>query len=437
MWRYYAWLALRSVRSNPLLSGLMVLAIGLGIGASMTTLTVLRLLSGDPLPQKSAVLYYPQVDPRDANARSGASQGKDPPNQMAYADAVNLWRAQRADRQAVMVAGRISVRPAQRLNAFYADGRQTTADFFAMFATPFQYGAPWTAADDDAHARVAVISQALNDKLFGGANSVGRSLRMADTDWRIVGVLKPWRPLPRFYDLSSNNNRYGHSEDVYVPFFTARELKIGLSASIQCWSSGADIDNLEAAPCSWLQFWVELDSAAKASAYREFLIHYSQEQKTLGRFQREPNVRLNSLLQWLDYRKVVPGDARLQTWLALGFLLVCLVNTVGLLLAKFLRRAPEIGVRRALGASRAAVFLQCLCEAGAIGLAGGGLGWLLSLAGLWAVRQQPAEYADLAHLDLTMFCATFVAAIVASVVAGLLPAWRACQIPPALQLKSN
>ncbi|WP_251274358.1 ABC transporter permease, partial [Enterobacter hormaechei] len=39
-------------------------------------------------------------------------------------------------------------------------------------------------------------------------------------------------------------------------------------------------------------------------------------------------------------------------WLALGFLGVCLVNTVGLLLAKFLRRSGEIGVRRALGASR-------------------------------------------------------------------------------------
>ena len=43
----------------------------------------------------------------------------------------------------------------------------------------------------------------------------------------------------------------------------------------------------------------------------------------------------------------------------------------------------------------------------------------------------------LAHLDLPMLLATFVFAVVASLLAGLLPAWRACLIPPALQLKSN
>jgi hypothetical protein len=82
-------------------------------------------------------------------------------------------------------------------------------------------------------------------------------------------------------------------------------------------------------------------------------------------------------MEWLDYNHVVPGDVRLQMWLAFGFLLVCLVNTIGLLLAKFLRRSGEIGVRRALGASRAEIFKQCLVEAGTIGLAGGvlGLGW--------------------------------------------------------------
>ena len=139
-------------------------------------------------------------------------------------------------------------------------------------------------------------------------------------------------------------------------------------------------------------------------------------------------------MEWLDYRKVVPSDVRLQMWLAFGFLLVCLVNTVGLLLAKFLRRCSEIGVRRALGASRRAIFAQCLVEAGTVGLAGGVLGLGLALLGLWAVRQQPAGYADLAHLDRRCSLTTFALAIAASLLAGLLPAWRACQVdarPPA------
>jgi putative ABC transport system permease protein len=78
-----------------------------------------------------------------------------------------------------------------------------------------------------------------------------------------------------------------------------------------------------------------------------------------------------------------------------------------------------------------------LVESGVIGLSGGMLGLLLAALGLWLVRQQPANYASLAHLDLPMLLATFSLAVGASLVAGLLPAWRACQITPALQLKSN
>jgi len=59
------------------------------------------------------------------------------------------------------------------------------------------------------------------------------------------------------------------------------------------------------------------------------------------------------------------------------------------------------------------------------------------LLGLWAVRQQPAGYAELAHLDVTMLLTTFILALVSSILAGLLPAWRAMQIAPAIQLKSQ
>jgi putative ABC transport system permease protein len=94
-------------------------------------------------------------------------------------------------------------------------------------------------------------------------------------------------------------------------------------------------------------------------------------------------------------------------------------------------------VRRALGASKRSLFAQLLVESGVIGLAGGIGGLLLAWLGLWLVRRQPAEYAALAHLDPAMLLATFLLALGASLLAGLLPAWRVCQIAPALQLKGN
>jgi len=438
MFAYYFNLALRSFARNKMLTALMVLAIALGIGASMTTLTVFHILSGDPIPDKSSQLFYPQLDPA---GKDGYTAGEEPSEQMTRFDAEALLREHRGDRQAIMTGGSVGIEPLRTgMDPFYADARYTTADFFGMFEAPFQYGTAWSKTEDDKHDRVVVIARKLNEKLFGGANSVGKSLRLAQKDFRIVGVLDDWRPTPRFYDM--NSERYGELEQVFVPFTVSRDLDMDRNGSMDCWDDKKDNDDPEGntgvnASCVWLQYWVELDTPAKAAAYEQYLTNYSDQQRANGRYQRPTNVRLRNVMEWLDYNKVVPGDVRLQLWLAFGFLLVCLLNTVGLLLAKFLRRSSEIGVRRALGASRRAIFAQCLVEAGTVGLAGGLLGLGLAMLGLWAVRQQPASYAELAHLDPAMLLTTFLLAIVASLLAGLLPAWRACEVPPAIQLKSQ
>ncbi len=434
MFTYYLRLALRALRNSPVLTALMVLALAVGIGASMTMLTVLHVLSGDPLPGRSAHLYYPQVDPRQLG-RGGGNGNPEPPGLLTYVDAENLLQQGKAARAALMYQGGDVVQPpaGSALHPFVVNSRLTGRDFFSMFEVPFRYGSAWSAADDAGAAHVAVISQSLDRKLFGGADSVGRMLVYGGHSFRIVGVLAHWRPVPRFYDLDAS--RYGEVEDVFIPFNTARALNLGVNGSTNCYGKpGKDLDT---SPCGYIQMWVQLDSAKAAADYKRFLANYSAQQHAAGRFQRPPNVRLDDLMQWLATNHVVPEDVRMQAWLALGFLLVCVVNTVGLLLAKFLRRSGEIGVRRALGASRRAIFAQLLIEAGMIGAAGALLGLLLTWIGLWLVRKQPSDYAQLAHLEPAMLVATLALALLASLVAGLLPAWRACLIPPALQLKSS
>jgi putative ABC transport system permease protein len=440
MFGYYFSLAIRSFKRNKVLTALMILAIALGIGASMTTLTVFHVLSGNPIPQKSEQLFYPRLDPASKN---GYQPGQDPESQMTRFDAEALLREKRGDRQAVMTAGGVAIEPDRNgMNPFVADARFTTADFFPMFEVPFAYGRAWTSEDDQARARVVVISSELNEKLFAGGNSVGKTIRLEQTAFKIIGVLKEWRPRPRFYDLTQS--RFSSDEQVFIPFWTSRALDMSPNGNMNCWSA-PDEDEVEDkegnrgvnANCAWLQYWVELDSPAKASAYRQYLNNYSDQQRAAGRYERPNNVRLDDVMQWMDVYGVVPPDVRLQSWLAFGFLFVCLVNTIGLLLAKFLRRSSEIGVRRALGATKRTIFVQYLIEAGVIGLAGGALGLCFALLGLWAVRQQPTDYAELAHLNSTMLLTAIGLSLVASLIAGLLPAWRACQIAPAIQLKSQ
>lgn len=439
MFAYYLKLALRSLRRHPVLTALMVLSIAVGIGAAMTTLTVMHLLSGDPLPGRSQHIFYPQVD-----ALSTDRARRDPPDMLDYTSAMDLWRAQRADRQALVNDSRIKLQaPDTGHPSLMTTMLSTHADFFPMFAVPFAFGGAWTAEDDERHARVAVISADLNEKLFGGDNSVGRTLRIRDAEVRIVGVLAPWRPSPQFHSLAGGNFSQGDTasfydtpEDVMVPFQTGLEINDGHFTQFTCNALPATPGSLRNTDCVWLQLWVELDGQAKVVDYRRFVTDYAAQQKALGRMPFPENARLLSLMEWLDYNRVVPRDVRLQSWLALAFLLVCLFNTVGLLLAKFMRRGGEIGVRRALGASRRSIFAQCLTEAGLTGVIGGAFGLLLTLLGLWAVRRQPVEYADLIHLDMPMFVATFALALATSGIAGLFPALRASRIAPAMQLKT-
>ena len=430
---YYFKIALRSFRRNKMLTALMVCAIALGIGSSMTTQTVLYVLSGDPLPEKSNRVFMVQLAPMPLTS---LTPGEEPPEQVTRFDAEALLRAKRAKRQAMMTGGDVALEPSREdLSPFYAGARYTSADFFPMFNVPLAHGSFWTEVEDEARARVVVISAELDEKLFEPATAVGQTLRLNGIDFQVVGVLKPWRASPTFFDL--NRGRYRKSEEVYIPFSAAIEGKFSHSGSRSCWAeSRGDLHGLSE-PCVWMQFWVELESAADAAEYRDFLAAYSDDQRTAGRFEQPNNIRLRNVMNWLEYKEVVPGDVRLQAWLALGFLLVCLLNTVGLLLAKFMRRSSEIGVRRALGAPRSSIFAQLLVEAGAIGLIGAVFGLGLVWAGLWAVRNQPTPYADLIHLDTSMLVATVGLAVLASILAALLPAWRACTISPALQVKAQ
>ncbi|OOG36324.1 ABC transporter permease [Rhodanobacter sp. C05] len=434
MFGYYLDLALRSLKRNKVLTALMVLAIGLGIGASMTMLTVLHVMSGDPLPERSGQLYCPQLDPLPLKYQQSA-YGPDPRLNFTWPDAMALVAAHRAERQAAMAGGALLIRPAQAgLRPFYVDGRYATTDFFAMFGVPFLRGQGWSAADDAGRTRVVVLSDTLSRKLFGTDDSIGRMVRFGDADLRVIGVSADWQPKPMFY-ADASAKVFDDADQFFLPLSTALDLKFDTNSNQSSWSSFEG--DMKSPVLTWLQVWVQLKDAAQVAAYRQFLIDYSAQQKALGRFERPPTqARLYGLMNWLDRQNLVPADVRLQLWLALGFLLVCMINIVALLLAKFLRRSGEVSVRRALGARRRDIFLQFGIESAVIGLAGGVLGLAIAQLGLWSVRHRPDDYAHLAQMDVSMLIGTFVLAMLASVLAGLLPAWRACRIAPALQLKT-
>jgi putative ABC transport system permease protein len=360
-------------------------------------------------------------------------------DQITYIDAINLMNAHAAARQTAMYVTALALTPPNRdLQPFQAQTRATYTDFFRMFDVPFLYGGAWSAADDADRAYVAVISRALNDRLFGGANSVGRTVNLDTHDYRVVGVLDRWQPLPKFYDLTTS--KYGEGEQLFIPFARAIDSHMESMESSDC---GGDAgapgwDGYLRSECVWLQFWVQLPTAADAARYRAFLNNYAADQQRAGRFHWPPRTRLRDVKDWLVHWHAVSDEVRILVLVAFSFLFVCLLNAMGLMLAKIMSRAADIGVRRALGANRGTIFGQCLIEAGVVGLVGGLLGLALTALGLAGVRLivSPST-ARLTHLNPTDIAIALSLAVCATTLAGLYPTWRAAQVQPAWQLKAQ
>jgi putative ABC transport system permease protein len=436
MFGYYFKLGVRSLRRNPALTALMVLTLAVGVAASVSTLTILHMMSSDPIPQKSERLFVPLID----NGRlEGYTPGEKPDDiQISYQDAINLLKSGQGVRRTALYGVAASVEPPRReIAPFTMGGLAPTRDFFAMFDVPFVYGQAWSEADDARAADVVVLSRQMADKLYGNVNPVGQRLNLMGFPFTVVGVTDKWKMLPRVY-LLQGGSPYGTGEEFFIPLSSAIRHETQHNGGMSCSGDvGPGFAARLASECTWLTAWFETASANDRGDLQSWLDNYAGDQRKLGRLKRNAPNRLYDVNEWMEYTHVVGKDSKLQTWLAFGFLALCLVNTVGLLLAKFSVRAAEIGVRRALGASRAAIFRQFLVETAVVGLVGGVLGLGLAFGALRLIGMSSKSMGAVAHMDWQMLGLTFVISVSAAIVAGLLPTWRACQVTPAIQLKSQ
>lgn len=437
MFTYYLKLATLALKRTPVLSALMVLAIALGLATAMTAFTVLYRLSGNPIPNKSEVLYAVQLDNWSEDS-PWDDDNNYPPNQLTHGDAERLMADARGLRQSAMRRSSVSVVPTDpEVRPRLANIRAAGSDFFPMFEAPFLHGGPWSKDDDQKEARVTVVSRQLAERVFKRDDVVGERIRFDDEDFTIVGVLDTWRVNPLFYDITTDS--LSDPEDAYLPFSVATAKEMDIDGSINCFQppSGIGFAGLRASDCVMTQYWVELPDAAARDAYMDYLSAYVAEQRKSGRFKRPDNNKLSNVMEWLAQNRVVPDDSRIFAGIGMAFLLVCLLNAAGLLLAKFLRKSGEIGLRRALGARRRAIFTQHLIESGLIGVLGAVFGLLLTLGGLAMVRSLMPRLDKVATLDSGLFVLMLLVAIAGAVAAGAYPAWRACRIAPASQLKTN
>ncbi len=435
MLAYQIRIAFKSLRRNPLQSGLLIAGVALGIAISTSFVTTYYMLSGDPIPEKSDRLFHVAVDSWDPDNGWDSDHPEYAPNQLTYTDVRGLMQSDLPTYQSAAFKAAMTVQPeAENEKPYREIVRMAFSDFFPMFNVPFQYGTGWSRSADEGPDPVVVIDAETNRKLFGGEDSVGRTLRLDNRDYTVVGVLDEWRPTIHFYDV--NNNPFEEPEAIYLPFNFVEPLELQSSGNDSGWKfyAGNEFQDFLQSESVWLQLWVQLDDRRQQEEYKSFLDAYVMEQKKAGRFQRPLNNRIYPVMEWLEREEVTPDQAKVMLIIGALFLIVCSVNLIGILLGKFLARAPEVGVRRALGASRTSVFMQHLVECELIGALGGALGLGLSVLVLRVINRWFDNQFQF-QLDLTMVLAATLLALAAGFIAGVYPSWRICRVAPATYLK--
>ena len=434
---YYLRLAWLSLGRTPAITLLMIAAIALGIGATTTTLTVYHRMATNPIAHKNAVLRAVTIDSWSAEHPWNEEHPDLGPPELTYRDVVAIAQDAPAARVVPMRKTRLTVEPGAGRPPYLVEARLASRDFFPMFEVPFAFGAGWDLRADRDAEPVVVLSKETNDKLFGGANSVGRTVRLDGREYRVLGVLADWQPTPKFYDL--NNGAFDTAEDIYLPFALGALLDLPPGGNVSCWKTEplAGTHDLFGSECIWHQLWVELPTPADAGRFQAFLDGYVAEQQKLGRFPRKAHNQLYDVDAWLERHEVVGRDSRVLLLVSFAFLAVCILNVVGLLLSRFLGAAGAAAIRRALGASRGEIFRQHLVEVGLVGAIAGLGGLALAALGLKALQQLYSSYDRLTQLDLAMMLAAIGLAVLAGVLAGLYPAWRVCRVQPAGYLKTQ
>jgi putative ABC transport system permease protein len=434
---YNVKIATRSLKRNQVLSALILGGIALGIAVATLCAALRHSLAKDPIPHKSDQLFYVRMDSWDPQRAHPANSGIPP--QVTWRDMDALMKSDIPVRQAGSFKSNVTIYPGSGERPVRTQARMTYADFFPMFDLPFRYGTAWSRAQDQGPEAVVVLSEELNEELFGGTDSVGKTLRVNDREFKVIGVLDRYRPSVKYYDLT--NNAMQLPEGMYMPFAWIRPLDLRSAGNNDGWGPNNGIpglDGLYASETTWIQHWVELPDAERQQRYREFLDAYATDQKRQGRFPRPLNNRITNVTDWMAEVQVVPDEINAMMIVSVLFLAVCSLNLMGLLMSKFLARAAEVGVRRALGARRIDIFVQHIVECELVGLLGGALGVALSVGGLFVVNgwvKVLANRDDIFSLDLTTTALATALSLAAGLVAGLYPAWRICRIPPAIHLK--
>ncbi|HUD99746.1 MAG TPA: ABC transporter permease [Bryobacteraceae bacterium] len=401
--------ALRMLRKNPGMTLVIVLSLAIGIGANSAVFSVVDALMLRPLP-------YPQPDRLAAIWLHSPGIGiyRDWPSPGQYIDLQNENHSFEE-----MSISRISSFTLTGLDQPYRiDGMRTSSGLLHMLgARPLLGRLLLPEEDKPGKAPVAVLSYSIWTRLFNSDPKViGHTITLSGNPFTVAGVL---RPEFRLNTEVMPAEGPGDKMDIFLPFPLGADaaqrrgdenynLMVKLKPGVTVQQAQADVDII-------------------ASRIRQ----KDKRDRTFG-------MTVTGLLDQ------VVGDVRRAMLVLLGSVVLVLLsacaNVANLLLTRAAAREKEVAIRTALGAGWQRLARQLLTESVLLSLLGAAAGLALAQAGIYVMRAiHPGNIPRLEDISINgpVLLFTFGVSLVAGLLFGVAPAWRALKLDLNTSLKSG
>lgn len=389
----------RVLAKSPGFTIIAVLTLALGIGANTAIFSVVNgiLLNPLPYPQPEQLVSLFQEIPNFQNAS------------ISYPNFLD-WQKMNRTFQAMAAYRGTGFNLSGHGDAERLPGEMISAGFFEILGVTPLLGRTFSADENRLGANPTVmITEGLWKRKFGSrADILGQQIVLNDVGRTIIGVV------PSSFHLRIQNfQRGGPMNEVYVPVGEFNEPKFYAARG-----SGWGLDAI-----GRLKPGITLQQA------REDMERVSRDLTAAY-----PDVNTNRKAYILSLKEEMVGNMRpvllILLWAVILVLLIACVNVANLLLARSTARQHEFAIRIALGAGQKRVIRQLLTESVLLALAGGALG--LGLAKIGASALLAAVPGTLARveeirLDGRVLLFTFLTSVLAGIVFGLAPAWKAAR----------
>ena len=380
----------RGLLKHPGFTGLIVITLALGIGASTAIFSVVDsvLLRRLPYTTASRIVAIQELNPAGKRVQVTSANFLD-------------WRAQNSVFENLAAIKQTTSNLALSDSAERIELAQTNANFFDVFGIIPRYGRLFIPQDEQAgHEPVVVVSHALWQRRFGSDPSlVGKPITLDGKNFTVVGV-------------APSGFQYPDKTEIWVP---------PLKLVPELWPN-QDVTQTRGmgylAAVATMKPGVTLPQAVA-----------EMETITTRLRQQYPNTNNRRFNRVVSLQEHLVGDTNKLLWLLLGavtfVLLIGCANVANLLLASGASRHKEMAIRSALGASRARVVRQLFTESTVLALTGGLVGLLIAYWGVAGITKLlPGNFPRLneINLNLRVLGFTFAASVLTGILFGLVPA---------------